>query len=269
MFDGRSTTPVVCQPRSHAGDHAVFFLPHSRPELSPLREGSVLVPSSDSEPLFLPGTDDEEGQVHDHLVTGQAAFFEDNGAANDLPSPNDNAPSPAQHEQMDIDGDEPQSSDEASSPPTKTARRLRQEPRISFIFDDATGDLVEPHPTIFLPRPATTPPQGQDLRRSIRSHVSPVNPDAAYLKAVQGPKVDAKKKQKKKDVKGKDQILETNVPRKRARTEEDTTQAKDTPKKPKLQETVVIEDDEREFFLLFVRSFLNFFSSCRSYQGGW
>ncbi len=44
-----------------------------------------------------------------------------------------------------------------SPPPMKQARRLRQDPRILFVFDDTTGDLVDPYPTIFLSRPVAPP----------------------------------------------------------------------------------------------------------------
>ncbi|PBK79011.1 hypothetical protein ARMGADRAFT_1112034, partial [Armillaria gallica] len=199
------------------------------PNLSPLRE------------------DDKKEQVREDLVTGDAAIFDDDGHVDNFPSPDDNAPSLAQHEQMDIDGDEPQSSDEATSPlPTNAARRLSQGPRISFVFDDTTGDLVEPHPAIFLSRPTAPPSQSPDLRRSPRSHTSPVNPDVAYLKLAQGSNPDAKRK-KKKDAKSKDKASDPAVPRKRARNDDDTAQVKDkpAPKKPKLKETIVIDEDER------------------------
>ncbi|PBK90677.1 hypothetical protein ARMGADRAFT_1082413 [Armillaria gallica] len=198
------------------------------PDTSLLHEGSVLVPSNDREPLFLPGTDDEEE------------------LADNISNLDDDEPVPPQDEPMDLDKDGPPSDvEELSPPPTNLAHRLRQEPRISFVFDEATGDFVEPHPTIFLPRLVTTPSQGQNLRRSTRSNTSPVNRDAAYLKTLLGSKFDATKK-KKKDAKGKGQASETKAPRKRARTEEDPTQAKDKPalKKPKLKENVVIADDE-------------------------
>ncbi|PBK79150.1 hypothetical protein ARMGADRAFT_1041004 [Armillaria gallica] len=147
---------------------------------------------------------------------------------------------------MDLDKDEPPSDDEEMSPPpTNIARRLRQEPRISFVFDEITGDFVKSYPTIFLPRPTVPPASSQDLRRSARSRGSPVNPDATYLKAVLGSKVDAKKN-KNKDAKGKDRATEAKAPRKRARTEDNTTQLKDKPasKKPKLKETIIIDEDE-------------------------
>ncbi|PBK83618.1 hypothetical protein ARMGADRAFT_1037785 [Armillaria gallica] len=187
------------------------------PNLGPLREGNIVIPSSDRQPLFFPGTDDKEERIQE-----------------DLDKP------------MDFDKDEPLSDDEEMRPPpTNIARRLCQEPRISFVFDEITGDFVESHPTIFLPRPTVPPASSQDLRRSARSHSSPVNPDAAYLKAIQGSKADAKKK-KNKDAKGKDQATEAKAPRKHARTEDNATQLKDKPafKKPKLKETIIIDEDE-------------------------
>ncbi|PBK96024.1 hypothetical protein ARMGADRAFT_1077535 [Armillaria gallica] len=216
------------------------------PNLSPLREGSVVVPSSDCRPLFLPGTDDEEEPVHEDLVSKKSALFEDDGLADNFSGLDNDEPNPPQEEPMDLDGGEPPSDDEVPSPPpTNIARRLRQEPRISFVFDDVTGDFVESHPTIFLPRLAVPPASSQDLRRSACSHTSPVNPDTAYLKAILGSKVDAKKK-KSKDVKNKDKASEAVLPRKRTRNVDDHAQVKDkpAPKKPKLKEAVVIEDNE-------------------------
>ncbi|PBK81677.1 hypothetical protein ARMGADRAFT_1091077 [Armillaria gallica] len=157
------------------------------PNLDSLQEGNVLVPSTDGKPLFLPGTDDEEEQAQEDLVeTGRV-----------------------DEEVAGTDGEEgAQSSDEATSPPpTNMARRLRQEPRFSFIFNETTGDFIESHPTIFLPRPALPTSQSQVPCQSARSHTSPTNPTAAYFKAVQSSKPDAKKK--RKDAKSKGKISET------------------------------------------------------------
>ncbi|PBK86481.1 hypothetical protein ARMGADRAFT_1086660 [Armillaria gallica] len=217
------------------------------PDLSPLREGNTVVPSSVHQPLFFPGTDDEEGQIQEDLVTGGAALFEDDGLADNFSNLDDNEPNAPQDELMDLDRDESLSGDEEPSPPPMNiAHRLCQAPRILFVFDKATGDFVEPHPTIFIPRLTASPVPSQDLRRSARSHGSPVSPDTAYLKAVQGSKVDMTKKKKKKDVKGKGHATETKVPHKHARPKDDTSQVKDKPasKKPKLKETVVINRDE-------------------------
>ncbi|PBK91805.1 hypothetical protein ARMGADRAFT_1081221 [Armillaria gallica] len=216
------------------------------PNLSPLREGNIIVPSSDCQPLFLPGTDDEEEQIREDLVTGGTALFEDDGLADNISNLDNDEPVPPQDEPMDLDKDEPPSDDEEMSPPpTNIAHRLCQEPRISFVFDEITGDFVKSYPTIFLPRPTVPPASSQDLRRSARLHGSPVNPDATYLKAIQGSKVDVKKK-KNKDAKGKDRATEAKVPHKRTRTEDNTTQLKDKPasKKPKLKETIIIDEDE-------------------------
>ncbi|PBK92316.1 hypothetical protein ARMGADRAFT_1081099 [Armillaria gallica] len=186
------------------------------PDPSLLCEGSVLVPSNGREPLFLPGTDDEEDQVPEDLMETSHVDKEVAGTDGE-------------------DGDSP--------PPTNLARRLRQEPRISFVFNDTTGDFVDPHPTIFLPRPVATPSQCLGLRHSTRPHVSPVNLDAAYLKLVPKSNPDAKKK-KRKNTKGK--VLDAVVPCKCARTEDDTVPVKDkpAPKKPKLKETIVVDEDE-------------------------
>ncbi|PBK82659.1 hypothetical protein ARMGADRAFT_1090113 [Armillaria gallica] len=223
-------------------------IPGPDPTLSPLQEGNTVVPSSVHQPLFFPGTDDEEEEVCEDLVTSGATLFEDDGLSDNFPNMNDDEPEPPQDEPMDLDRDE-----SPSPPPMNIARRLRQEPRISFMFDEATGDFVESHPTIFLPRPTVLPAPSQDPQRSTRPNTSPVSRDAAYLKTLLGSKSDATKK--KKNAKGKDRAIETKASRKHARTEEDTAQAKDkpAPKKPKLKEAIVIDEDEHDR---------------RSYQGG-
>ncbi len=231
------------------------------PTLGSLREGNVVVPSSVHKPLFFPGTDGEEEEVHEDLVTGGATLFEDDGLANNFPNLNDDEPEPPQDEPMDFDRDESLSGDEEPSPPPiNIARRLHQDPRISFVFDKVTGDFVESHPTIFLPRPTAPTAPSQNPRCSTRSNTSPASRDAAYLKTLLGSKLHATKK--KRDSKRKDKAAETAISRKRTRSEEDTTQMKDkpAPKKQKLKEPIVIEDDGHEFFLLFLRSFLNFLS---------
>ncbi len=100
----------------------------------------------------MPGTDDEEEQVQGDLV--------ETGRVDEEVSSTDGEDG---NVVMDVDDDEDdQSSDEATSPPpTNMAHRLRQEPKISFVFDEATGDFVESHPTIFLPRPALPNSQSQ------------------------------------------------------------------------------------------------------------
>ncbi len=201
------------------------------PDPNLLREGTVPLPPYPWEPLYLPGTDDEEEQVQEGLVTGETAFLEDDGTSNNLPGSNDDVSSPVQDGGMEIDGGDPQSSDEAPSPlPTKTARRLRQEPKISFVFDDVTGDFVESYPTIFLPRPAVPPSQGS-----------------------QGTKSDATKK-RKKNAKGKDKKAETAVPRKRSRDDNDDapTVAKPASKKLKSNDHKVPDDKGVTFSGIFV-----------------
>ncbi len=196
----------------------------------------------------MPGTDDEEGLVHNDLVTREAAFFDDDGAST-FPIPNDNVPSPIQDERMEVDGGDSQSGDRASSPlPTRTARRLRN-PRIEFVFNELTGDFVESYPTIYLSRRPAQPEQ--NLRRSTCPPGSPPNPNAAYLQLAQVSHPDAKKK-KSKDTKNRDKTLGAAVPRKRARNDDDTAQLKDNsaPKKPKLKETIVIDEDKRGFLCL-------------------
>ncbi|PBK92319.1 hypothetical protein ARMGADRAFT_1031194 [Armillaria gallica] len=204
------------------------------PTLTPLQEGNVLVPSSDHKPLFLLGTDDEEEQVQGDLVIGNTALFEDDSLADKFSALDNNSTGVAQHEQMDVDGDEPQNSDEdLSPPPTNKARRLRQEPQILFIFDDTIGDLVEPHLTIFLSRPAVPPSQRQDLQQSAQSHTSLTHPTATYFKAVQSSKPNTKKQ--RRDTKNKDKTSEVAVPRKHARTEDETLQTVDKPALKKLK----------------------------------
>ncbi len=150
---------------------------------NPGQEGSVVLPSPACDPLFLPGTDDEEDLVQGNLVEEEHVDREVAGIDD---------------EDGDLrgqDNNDAPSSDEAPSPfPTKTAHCLRQEPKILFIFDEVTGDFVESHPTIFLPRPAVNPAQGT--------------------------KSDMTKK-KKKDPKGKDKLAPTSVPHKRSRNDDD------------------------------------------------
>ncbi len=214
-----------------------------------LRAGSLPIPSNDHERLFLPGTDDEEDQVQeDSVETGRV---DEEVVGTDGEDGNI-----ATGTMMDVDDEEGAASDEDSSPIPTLACRLRK-PRIEFVFDEVTGDLLESHPTIFLSRP-TVPSQSPDLRRSARSCTSPVNTTAAYLQTAHGSKSDATKK-KKKDLKGRDQA---KMSCKRVRPEDDAAQVKDKPssKRPKLKETVVIDEDEREFLFLSVVSFLSSFS---------
>ncbi|PBK82427.1 hypothetical protein ARMGADRAFT_1090291 [Armillaria gallica] len=237
------TVPSINDTRSGASSptpsQALFVNAATRPNIVPgpdvtlQGEGTSAALLRGHEPLFLLGTDDELEQGQRDLV--EAGHVDDkvagtHGEDGNLRGQDDDVPS----------------SDEATSPPpTNMARRLRQEPRISFVFDDSIGDLVEPHPTIFLSRPPVPPSQSQDLRRSTWLHASLANPTAAYLQAVHGSKSDASKK-KKKDSKGKDQVSRTKAPRKRARTKDDAAQVKDksSSKRPKLKETVVIDKDK-------------------------
>ncbi|PBK91217.1 hypothetical protein ARMGADRAFT_1082001 [Armillaria gallica] len=221
----------------------------TRPEVPTTASSRAFAIDAASRPTVIrgpdPNLDDEEEQIQEDLVTGGTALFEDDGLANNI-SNLDNDAVPPQDEQMDFDKDEPSSDDkEPSPPPMNLAHRLRQEPRILFVFDEVTGDFVKSHPTIFLPRLAVPPALSQDLRCSARLRGSPVNPDAAYLKAIQGSKVDVKKK-KNKDAKGKDRATEAKAPHKCARAEDNATQLKDKPasKKPKLKETIIIDEDE-------------------------
>ncbi len=195
------------------------------PEPSPLRDGTVPLPPYLCDPLFLPGTDGEVERVQEDLVVEERVDEEvagTDGQDDDVGGRGDDEdtpPSPKDVTGMDVDEDSP--------PPTKKARRLRQEPRILFVFDDTTGDLVEPHPTIFLSRPTVPPAQSSDT--------SPVNPDAAHLKLTQGTKSDATKKKKEKDAKGKDKKAETAVPRKRSRDDDDGAPTVERPASKKLK----------------------------------
>ncbi|KAK0244873.1 hypothetical protein EDD85DRAFT_946177 [Armillaria nabsnona] len=118
--------------------------------------------------------------------------------------------------------------------PTKKARRLRQEPRISFVFNDTTGDFVNSYPTIFLPRLAAPSFRSQDLRCSAQSNTSPVNRDAAYLKTAHGSKPDVKKK-KKQDLKRKDNAPEVAIPHKCAQEDDNVAPAVQKPAIKKLK----------------------------------
>ncbi len=132
----------------------------------------------------------------------------------------------------------PIASDRDANPPPY----VRQEPEISFVFDDIAGDW-DPYPTILLPRPQRSAPTEQEVCRSSRPHASPVGPDAAYLAAAQGPQTKKDKKNEKSKSKGPD----TAAPRKHARREdinEETTE-RPAPKKPKVKDVVVVSDDER------------------------
>ncbi len=120
---------------------------------------------------------------------------------------------------------------------------VRQEPEILFVFDDITGDW-DPYPMILLPRPQRSAPAEQEVRCSSRPRASPVGHDAAYLAAAQGSKTKKDKKNEKDKTKGTD----TAAPRKRARREDnkDETAGEPAPKKSKLQDAIIISDDERE-----------------------
>ncbi|KAK0216722.1 hypothetical protein EDD85DRAFT_798158 [Armillaria nabsnona] len=163
------------------------------PGPNPVQEGSI---------VLLPN--DEEAPVQEDLV-GEGGVEEvagTNGEGDNMGGPDN---------------------EEGSPPPTKKARHLCQQPRISL--------PVPPAPT-------------QDLHRSTRSHTSPVNPNATYLEAAQGSKADAKKTKKKKSVKGRDKMPEAVVPRKRARndSEEDAPVAdKSVTKRLKSKESKVDE----------------------------
>ncbi|PBK85902.1 hypothetical protein ARMGADRAFT_1086937, partial [Armillaria gallica] len=236
----RSEMPARASSRAFAVDAAarpnVILGPD--PNLDFLQEGNVLVPSTDREPLFLPGTDDEEEQAPEDLVEAGHVNEEVVGTDSEDDGPGHNSPSPIQHEPMNVDGADPQGEDEGSSPPpTNKAHRLHHEPRISFVFNDTTGDFADSYPTIFLPRPAVPPAPSQDLRCSARSHTSPVDPDTAYLKTLLGPQSDAKKK--KRNSKRKDKAAETAIPRKWARDDDDGAPIVEKPATKKLKSTVV------------------------------
>ncbi|KAK0215300.1 hypothetical protein EDD85DRAFT_962779 [Armillaria nabsnona] len=126
------------------------------PGFNPIQEGSIALLFGMHQPLFLPGTDDEEEHVQEDSVREERV--EDvagtNGEDNNTGGPDDEKDSP---------------------PLTKKARRLCQEPRIL---------------------PVAPSFQSQDLRCSARSNTSPVNRDAAYLKMAYRSKPDTKKKKK-------------------------------------------------------------------------
>ncbi|PBK59853.1 hypothetical protein ARMSODRAFT_1027050 [Armillaria solidipes] len=214
------------------------------PDPSLQNEGTGPHRLSKHTPLFFPGTDEDEERIQDDLVQGEQVVGTD-GEDNDLQAQDYDAPTPPRDVPMDVDKNEGQQSDEDSSPPPTQSRRKTH--RISFVFNDVTGDFEEPHPTIFLPRrPAT---QEQNPRRSTRPHTSPVDQDAAYLKMTQGSKSSGNKKDKKnrtgssskKDAKGKEKEASSL---KRSRDDDDAqTVEKPTAKKLKMKETPVDEDE--------------------------
>ncbi|KAK0221149.1 hypothetical protein EDD85DRAFT_796546 [Armillaria nabsnona] len=144
------------------------------PGPNPAEEGSVVPLPSICEPLFFPGTDDEEGPVPEGLVEEEQVDEEVAGTGGE-----------------DNDSDGPSNEDGESPPPTNKACQLCQDPRISFVFDETTGDFIESHLTIFLPRP-TVPPA-----------------------PTQGSKSDSK--ERKKDSKRKEKAAKSVVPQKQAR----------------------------------------------------
>ncbi|PBK89504.1 hypothetical protein ARMGADRAFT_1083491 [Armillaria gallica] len=200
------------------------------PDLTLQGEGTSSAMLRIHEPLFLPGTDDEEECIQEDMVEtrqDEVAFLRNDG---DLQGQDDDSPAPPQDDSVATAEQDVQSSEEASPPPM---RHRRTKPRISFVFDDLTGDFVDSDPTIFLPRLAILPATSQDLRQSARSHTSPSNPTAAYLKLAQGSKPDMKKQ--KRDTKGKDKASEIAVPRKCVRNEDEGLQTLDKPAAKKLK----------------------------------
>ncbi|KAK0430320.1 hypothetical protein EV421DRAFT_1913035 [Armillaria borealis] len=208
-------------------------------------EGTVLPHFSSCKPLFYPGTDDEEEQSRGVMVD-EERVEDSEDEDNVVPGQEDNAPTPPLNDPIDVDREPTQQSDEAPSPPPTKSRR--QHHRISFVFNDVTGDFEDPHPTIFLPRPRARSPQDQAPRHSTRPHVSPVDQDAAYLKTTQGSKPSKVKKDQKhraessgtKDSKGKEKEL---AHRKRARDEDDGASAIDKPAVKKLKSKDVKADE--------------------------
>ncbi|PBK58301.1 hypothetical protein ARMSODRAFT_1028366 [Armillaria solidipes] len=189
--------------------------------------------------LFFPGTDDEEEMIREDLVDGEQVAGTD-GEDGGFQRQDDDTSTPSKDGPMDVDKDEGQQSDDASSPPPTQSRRKNH--RISFVFDDATGDFQDPYPTIFLPRRPV--PQDQNPRCSTRPRTSPTGPDTAYLQVVQGSKPESKKKKKKKDVKAKFKETEGPIPRKRSRDEEGAPAIeKRAPKK--LKSTATTVDDAK------------------------
>ncbi|KAK0231656.1 hypothetical protein EDD85DRAFT_956438 [Armillaria nabsnona] len=164
------------------------------PGPNPIQEGSVVLLFGMPQPLFLLGTDDEEEHVQEDSVREEQA--------------EDTAGTDGEDDNMGGPDDE-----EDSPPPTKKARRLRQGPKISFVFDETTGDFVDSYPTIFLPRPVVPLFQG---------------PDAAYLQLTKGTKSDVSKK-RKKDAKGKDKKAETTVSCKQSRNDDDGAPSAEKP----------------------------------------
>ncbi|PBK68364.1 hypothetical protein ARMSODRAFT_1019924 [Armillaria solidipes] len=199
------------------------------------REGSIPSPLSSCQPLFYPGTDDEEEQSCGVMVDEE--HVEESGSEGGASQgQEDDAPTPPLNNPIDVDWEPTWQSDDDSSPPPTMVHR--QKHKILFMFDDTTGDFEDPHPTIFLPRHPT--PQDQEPHRSTHPRASPVDPDATYLKMTQGSKSSGNKKDKKnhaessnkKDAKGKKKELASL---KRARNDDDDSQPVDMPVTKKLK----------------------------------
>ncbi|SJL16890.1 uncharacterized protein ARMOST_20420 [Armillaria ostoyae] len=212
----------------------------SRPQVllgpDPVRQQEGTIPSTlhTRESLFLPGTDDEEEQSRGIVVNEERVDDEDSV----FHGQEDDAPTLPVDDPMDVDKEPVQQSDGAPSPPPSKVHWKKA--KISFVFNAATGDF-EPYPTIFLPRPSTSLTQAP--RRSDRPHASSVSPDAAYLQAAQGSKPNLKKN--KKDAKGKAKVTES-APSLKCTRDSNGGQVvgEPAPKKSKVQETVMISDDE-------------------------
>ncbi|KAK0445255.1 hypothetical protein EV421DRAFT_1734929 [Armillaria borealis] len=174
------------------------------------REGSVPAPSSFFKPLFYPGTDDEEEQSCGVMVDEENV--EESDGEDSVSQGQEDVPTPPMDALMDVNKEPTQQSDDTPSPPP--TKVCHQKPKISFVFDDTTGNFEDPHPTIFLPRPQVLTSQEQALRRSTHPPASSVGPDTTYLQVVWESKAVLKKK--KKDAKDKFKKTEGAIPYKRA-----------------------------------------------------
>ncbi|SJL14680.1 uncharacterized protein ARMOST_18145 [Armillaria ostoyae] len=203
---------------------------------------SLLTVDAATRPTVLLGPDpahDEEEQGRGVMVDEERIEGSDDEDGT-FQGQEDDAPTPPMDVPMDVVKEPTQQSDDAPSPPPSKARH--QKPKISFVFDDTTGDFEDPHPTIFLPRPQILTSQEQALRRSTRPPASSVGPDAAYLQAAQGSKAVLKKK--KKDTKGKFKGTEGATPHKRRRDDEGGPST-DKPAAKKLKSTATTVDDTK------------------------
>ncbi len=209
-----------------------FFLASSRPNVIPQEagpsvqdQGAVLSSLSNQDmPLFYPGKDDEVERGRQNQRPGATLVGLEGGIAEPI-FDEDNAPTLLARITSVRD---------AHPPPY-----VRQEPEISFVFDDITGDW-EPYPTIFLPRPQRSAPTEQELRRSSRPRASPLVMMLPILRLLRGPNPRRTRKAKTRVP----MLLPLINVTRHADNDDETTERPVT-KKPKVKDVVIVSDDER------------------------